>query len=85
MKSTLIAGLMLLTTGLCYAEAEAPASFLGEDAQSAKAQEFYLSRCDALAKEQAATANDNERQAFMASCLKDMANIWPLGYDESAD
>jgi hypothetical protein len=83
MKSTLIAALMLLGTGLCYAEAEAPASFLGEDAQSARAQDFYRSRCDTLANEQ--VSNDSERPAFMASCIKDMTNIWPLGYDESAD
>jgi len=80
-----IACVMLLTTGLCYAETEAPAAFLGESQDSPTALDFYRSRCDALAKDDASLADDKQRQAFIDDCLKDMANIWPLGYDEAAD
>ena len=82
MKYTLTACLMLLVSGLCYAEAETPSSFLGESMDSQKARDFYQSRCRTLAVEQGVRADDPQ---YMKECLSDMAEIWPLGYDESED
>ena len=83
MKSIAIACLAVLVTGQCYAEAEAPSPFLGEIQESPKVQQFFASRCEALAKENSVLSSDPQHGDYMASCIKDMADIWPIGYDES--
>lgn len=85
MKSILIACLILLAPGLAFAEARSSASFLGEDVNSQKAQDFYRARCEAMATDQGIQSGDRQNAQFLNDCIRDMSNIWPLGYDESED
>ena len=83
MKSIVIACLALLASSDCYAEAGAPSPFLGEVQESQKVQDFFASRCHALAQDSNILSGDSQHGEYIASCMQDMAEIWPIGYDES--
>ena len=83
MKSILIACLALLVSSACYAEAGSPSPFLDEVLESQKVQDFFASRCHALAQGNNIQSSDTQHGEYIANCMQDMAEIWPIGYDES--
>ena len=42
---------------------------------------FYEGQCQSLASEN--KLQDEAEQAFLASCVADMAQVWPVGQDDS--
>ena len=81
MKSTLFAVFAFAVSGVCYAGAEVPSPFIGEEPESQAVQNFYQARCN----ENAAALEEGQRHEYLSNCQQNMSGVWPIGYDTQSD
>lgn len=83
MKFFAVILLTLSFAGTGYAEADKSSAFLGEDPGSLKVQTFYRAQCEQAAAASDDLSDDTRRDQFINACINNMADTWPIGYDES--